>query len=249
MKIKNFIIKNINKLKNIISLLLIASTTLFAQSTAHTNFWNKLAINKPLSNKINIEVEFQKRYQEDINHNFAENKLLSSIRFWIYYKINDKINLIASPFAYFENNPIIIKESDVNKILNYENRYAVAIELTQKLNSKIKFQNRTGIEFRNFINTSPDYFRFREKLSIKYTLTSKISLNGYDEILINSNSGEGLHYFDQNRLGSNISYNPNKNIKIEIGFIKIEHSQRNPSDILSENNFVLNTFFTLPNKN
>ncbi len=238
-------------MKNIILILLITTTTLFGQNASNMNFWSKIAIGQPLTNKINAEAEFQKRWQKDSNENsnsIPDYKLLSSFRFWIYYKLNDNITFIASPFAYFENDPIIKTENDKNKISNYENRYTCAVELTKKNTSKIKLQNRIGLEYRNFINTTPDYFRLREKLSVKLTINSKLSFIGYDEILINSNSTNGVHNFDQNRLGINLSYNPTKKIKIDLGFMKVERSQRNSIDNLLENNIVLNTYFTLPNK-
>jgi len=238
-------------MKKIILILLVTSATVFAQNTSHTNFWSKIAIAQPLTNKINAEAEFQKRVQKDTDENsngIPDYKLLSSFRFWIYYKLNDNITFIASPFAYFENNPIINIESDKNKISSYENRYTAAVELNKIITTKIKLQNRTGLEYRNFINTSPDYFRLREKLSIKITITPKLSLIGYDEILINSKSTNGLHNFDQNRLGINFSYNPTKKIKIDLGYMKVERSQKNSLDNLFENNIVLNTYFTLPNK-
>ncbi len=231
--------------------LLFTSTMLFAQNTTHTNFWSKIAISVPINSKINAESEFQKRWQKDSNENsncIPDNKLLSSIRFWIYYKQNENITFIVSPFAYFENDPIIKTENDKNKISSYENRFTCAVELTKKITSKIKLQNRIGLEYRNFINTTPDYFRLREKLSVRFNINSKISLIGYDEILVNSNSTNGLHNFDQNRLGLNLNYYPTKKIKIEFGFMKVERSQRDNIDNLLENNIVLNTYFTLPNK-
>ena len=44
--------------------------------------------------------------------------------------------------------------NDKNKISSYENRFTCAVELTKRITSKIKLQNRIGIEYRNFINTS-----------------------------------------------------------------------------------------------
>ena len=231
--------------------MLISTTTFFAQNASHTNFWSKIALTQIITNKISAEAEFQKRWQNDIinnPNNYVDYKLATSLRFWIYFKPNENTTICLSPFSYFENNPIIKTESDKSKISSYENRYAAAIELSYNRITKLKLQTRTGIEYRNFINNSPDYFRFREKLSIKFTINSKLILTGFDEILINSNSLNGLHNFDQNRLGTSLSYSPTKRIKIELGYIKIERSQRNSIDNLLENNLVLNTYFTLPNK-
>ena len=232
-------------------LLFLFVNVLFAQETAHTNFWSRIALAQPITSKLKAEAEFQKRWQNDVaahSNNPFDYKLLSSLRFWTYYQLNDKVTLIASPFAYYENDPILKKESDKTKISSYENRFTVALELNQKLYNKLKFQSRTGIEYRDFKNTVPDYFRFREKLSLKYSFNPKFVLIGFDEILINATNSNGLHNFDQNRVGLSFNYKLLKELKLELGYMKIERSQKTISDLLNENDIVLNCYFTVPNK-
>jgi long-subunit fatty acid transport protein len=224
---------------------------LVAQETAHTNFWSRIAIKQPIISKLKAEAEFQKRWQNDVtsnSNNPFDYKLLNSLRFWTYYQLNDKITFIISPFAYYENDPTIKKESDKTKISSYENRYTVALELNQKLFDKLKIQNRTGIEYRDFKNTVPDYFRCREKLSLKYNFNPKFTLIGFDEIFINTTNSNGLHNFDQNRVGIILNYKFMKEFKIEFGYMRIERSQKAISDLLNENDIVFNCYYTLPNK-
>lgn len=237
--------------RTILLLLFLFANILFAQQSTHTNFWSRISIVQPITSKLKAEVEFQKRWQNDVtsnSNNPFDYKLLNSLRFWTYYQLNDKITFIISPFAYYENNPIIKKESDKTKISSYENRYSVVLELNQKLLDKLKLQSRTGVEYRDFKNTVSDYLRFREKLSLKYSFNPKFALIGFDEILINSTNSNSLHNFDQNRLGLSFIYNPINVLKLELGYMKIERSQKMISDLLNENDIVLNCYFTLPNK-
>jgi hypothetical protein len=238
-------------LKKTTLLLLLLVNTLWAQETSHTNIWSRTAISKSINSKLKVETEFQKRWQNDItsnSNNPFDYKLMTSVRLWAYYQWNDKFTFIISPFAYYENNPIIKNDSDKSKIYSYENRYTIALEFNLKVYEGLKLQSRTGIEYRDFKNTSPDYFRAREKLSLKYNFNAKFALTGYDEYFFNATNSEGLHNFDQNRLGLLLSYNFIKELKLEIGFIKIERSQKNSTEHLSENDIVLNCYYTLPNK-
>ena len=63
-----FVFKTFNIVKKTF-FLLFTTTTLFAQNISHTNFWSKISIGHPLTNKINAEAEFQKRWQKDSNEN------------------------------------------------------------------------------------------------------------------------------------------------------------------------------------
>lgn len=227
------------------------ASILFAQQSMHTNLWSRVSATQPVNSKLKAEVEFQKRWQNDgtVNSNTTfDTKLMSSLRFWTHYQFNDKLIFLISPFAYYENEPVINKESDKTKKSSYENRYAVALEFNQKLTDKLKLQSKTGIEYRDFKNTAPDYFRCREKLSLKYSFNTKFALLGYDEILINTTNSNGLHIFDQNRLGFSLIYNPITMLKLELGYLKIERSQKSISGLLHEKDIVVNCYYTLPNK-
>lgn len=228
-----------------------SANILFAQQSMHTNLWSRIAVTQPVNSKLKAEVEFQNRWQNDVavNSNYTfDTKLMSSLRFWTHYQFNDKLIFLISPFAYYENEPLINEESDKTKKSSYENRYAVALEFNQKLTDKLKLQSKSGIEYRDFKNTALDYFRCREKLSLKYNFTTKIAALGYDEILINTTNSNGLHHFDQNRLGFSLIYNPTTMLKLELGYLKIERSQKSISDLLHEKDIVVNCYYTLPNK-
>lgn len=238
-------------LKNILfSTIFFISNFIFSQQN-HYNFWNRVAISNSFSKKYKAEIEVQNRWQNDIYSKdkiWFEDKLMNSFRLWNYYQANDKICIVVSPFAYFENSPIIKNEGDENKVVSYENRYSVLLEIKETFLKKIVLINKIGLEYRDFKNSSPDYFRFREKIGFKYELNSKWSLLTYDELFMNANDKNGNHIFDQNRIGLSVNFNAIKNLKFEVGYMFNNRSQRNSSTNLQENNLLINTYYTLPNK-
>ena len=237
--------------KGFILLLFLATHLIVAQESNHYNFWNRMAIATPITKQLKAELEIQNRWQNDMydnNTKWVEAQLMNSFRLWSYYQLNEKICFIASPFGYFENNPIIKNEGDESKAKIYENRYSLLMEIKERLFQKTYVINKFGIEYRDFKNWSPDYFRFREKLSVRYELNSKWALVTYDELFINTTNKNGIHEFDQNRIGLMVNLNPIKSLKLELGYMLNTRSQKNSTTNLQENNFVLNTYYTLPNK-
>lgn len=227
------------------------SNFIFSQQQNHYNFWNRIAISQSFAKKYKAEFEIQNRWQNDINSNdklWFEDKLMNSFRLWGYYQLNNKICVIVSPFAYFENNPIIKNEGDEDKAKSYENRYSLVMEWKENLFQNTFLINKIGVEYRDFKNVSPDYFRIREKLGVKYELNSKWSLMTYDELFMNANIKNGIPIFDQNRIGFSVNLNSIKNLKFEFGYMMNSRSQRNSSLNLNENNLVVNTYYTLSSK-
>ncbi len=235
----------------LILVLLFVSSSIIAQEKTHYDFWNRITISQPITKSFKAEIEFQNRWQNDYysrNTFWFEYQLMNSIRLWGYYQLNPKISVFISPFAYFENSPIIKNDGNENKVKSYENRYTIGLEWKQNLFQKTFLIYKNSIEYRDFKNTSPDYFRFREKLGLKQELNSKWSLFAYDELFINAINSNGNHFFDQNRIGFSVNLNANKNLKFELGYLFNVRSQKNSSINLQENNLILNTYFTIPNK-
>lgn len=225
---------------------------LSVHSQNHYNFWNRIAVSHTLTENIKAEFEIQNRWQNDLYSNekiWFEDKLMNSFRLWMYYRIHDHLTLLISPISYFENNPIIRNIGDENKSLTYENRYSVLIERNVKILPKTSFINKVGIEYRDFKNSAPDYFRAREKLTFKYDLSSKYAVLAYDELFINCINKDGITIFDQNRTGLSVNYTGIKNLKLELGYMYNYRSQRNTDVHLSENNLTVNTYYSIPKKN
>lgn len=215
----------------------------------HTNFWSRFTIDKSFSSKIKFDVEFQYRQQNGFgNNNLFSEPLLYSLRTWFIYQPKNELQFSISPLAYFYHFPIINKASDATK--PFLNEYRVSFAMDNKIANfkKYIFQNRVGLEYRIFQPTIKNGIRFREKVGLKYDFSYKWNVFLYDEMLLNLYGVNNNHLFDHNRLGLHTAYKFTKNIKIEAGYIFITRLQRTATEVMEDNNFILNCTYLLQNK-
>jgi hypothetical protein len=220
-----------------------------AQNASHLNFWTKGVISLPIKEKIKIETELLYRRQNDYtlqSTNFFQEKLLSGLAFWGYYQHTKNMVFSASPFAYYCQNSLILREEDKQKVQVKEIRFSAAVELKSEVSKKLFLIDRTCLEYRDFQNTNPKIVRVRNRLGLRYELNNQWNVVAFDEILLNLKGASPAHIFDHNRVGLFLNVKPFQNMRIETGYIYINRLPKNSIEFLYEHNFLVNLYFTLP---
>lgn len=222
---------------------------LFAQTVSHLNFWSRLSISQPISEKWKVEAEFQHRRQNDYamqSVDFFQENLLNSFRTWVHYQHKDDIGFSFSPFAYYWHNSIIISEADREKPQQNELRFSAAVDLKHEVVKKLWLIDRSCFEYRQFKQPNTDFIRVRNRLGLRYEFNSKWNITLFDELFLHVKGAAPSHIFDHDRLAALINYKPSKNIRFETGYMYISRLPRNTEELLHENNFLMHVYFTLP---
>lgn len=224
------------------------SNSIVAQSDSHLNMWMKLSLSHNIGKRFKIELECHHRRQNDFAEgleNPFQYRLLSATRLIGYYQLNENTTIILSPFAYFWNSPIIQTASDKLKPALKEIRYSVFVDSKQALYSHLYLTNKTGLEYRDFQQPNADIWRLRHRLGLRYDWT-KWSLALWDEALLNIKGTAATHIFDHNRVGLVLGFKPSSTTKLELGYIQASRLTKTSTDLLEENNLVLNLYYNIP---
>ncbi|MDX2002866.1 MAG: DUF2490 domain-containing protein [Chitinophagales bacterium] len=226
-------------------LCLLTRTSLKAQQ--HFNLWTRATVALPFAKKFRTDVEYQHRRQSGFgNHNAFDDNLMHSFRLWFNYRHSQHVSFIISPFAYFSNFKVIQKASDEPAQKSKEYRFAVAIDLQGELAKHFFITGRTGLEYRLFEAPSNNFVRFRNRIGLRYDAHSKISLQLFDELLLNIAGTDIQHFFDHNRAAFIFSYAPVKPFRMDIGYIYITRLGRTATTTFDEANFVCHLTYILP---
>lgn len=189
------------------------------QSLLWTRYYNQLTINS----KWSIHSEFDNR----IFINPVEENLYV-IRVHGRYKINKSVDLGAG-FSYFSVATQVSEVTNDFRIPEYRGQ--------QDISWKQEFGNfmmnqRFQVEERFFHNANKDglqsgttfNWRFRYRLQGEFSCWKKdhqyLKAIVYDEIMINAGENIIKNTFDQNRIYAALQYGINKNIALELGYLK-----------------------------
>lgn len=237
----------INALILIVTISFFSATKTVAQE--HTNSWFRTTLSIPVTEKIKTDLELQHRRQNDFeSDNLFDKNLMYTFRTWLYYKQNKDVVYAISPFAYFSNYKIILKESDAAAKSTNEYRFSASVELQHELANKFFIVDRTAIEYRVFEGDKVNVIRLRNRLAFRYDINLNYNLAIGNEIFINASRTNTLDIFDQNRIFTNFSYKPNLAVKLDIGYIYISRLPQINNNLLEENNIYLNFTYTLHEK-
>ncbi len=189
------------------------------QSLLWTRYYNQLTLN----NKWSIHSEFDNR----IFINPVEENLYL-IRIHGRYKINKDVDLGAG-VSYFSVATQIPEVTNDFRIPEYRGQQ----DITWKQEyGKLSINQRFQVEERFFHNANKDglqsgtnfNWRFRYRLQGEYTWWKKenqyLRAIAYDEIMINAGKNIVHNTFDQNRIYAALQYGVNKNIALELGYLK-----------------------------
>lgn len=189
------------------------------QSLLWTRYYNQLTINY----KWSIHTEFDNRV---FINPFEENLFL--IRMHGRYKINENFDLGAG-VSYFSVATQVPENTNDFRTPEYR--------IQQDITWKQEFENfslhqRFQVEERFFHNADKNglqpgttfNWRFRYRLMGEFPFWKKesqyIKAIVYDEIMINAGENIINNTFDQNRIYTAVQYGINKNIALELGYLK-----------------------------
>lgn len=189
------------------------------QSILWTRYYNQLSINK----KWSVYSEFDNRiFINPVEQNLYEFRVQGR------YKINNNIE-VGAGFAYFS---VATQDPEINTGFNVpEYRGQQDIIWKQDI-GKITLLQRFQVEERFFYNASKVEllpgttfnWRFRYRLQGEYSCWKKenryLKAIVYDELMINAGGNVVKNTFDQNRIYAALQYGVNKNIALELGYLK-----------------------------
>lgn len=190
------------------------------QSLLWTRYYNQLNIN----DKWSLHTEFDNRV---FINPIEENLFL--LRMHGRYSINNNIE-VGVGYAYFS-----VATQDPNNSKDFktpEHRIQQDISWKQDLSNSIVLNQRFQIEERFIHNSntvglvpgSTFNWRFRYRLQGEFSCWRKesdyLKAIVYDELMINAGENIVKNTFDQNRIYAALQYGVNKNIALELGYLK-----------------------------
>lgn len=189
------------------------------QSLLWTRYYNQLTIN----NKWSVHTEFDNRiFLKPTEEN------LYVLRLQGRYKINPEFE-VGGGFAYFS---VATQNPDITYDFNVP-EYRTQQDITWKQDiGSITLNQRFQVEERFFHNANKEgllpgttfSWRFRYRLQGEYSYWKKenqyLKAIAYDELMINAGESIVKNTFDQNRIYAALQYGVNKNIALELGYLK-----------------------------
>jgi len=189
------------------------------QSLLWTRYYNQLVIN----NKWSVHSEFDNR----IFLNPTEENLFE-FRVQGRYKINNNIEFGAG-YAYFS---VATQDPEITTDFNVPEHRAQQDIMWKQEYGKFTLNQRFQVEERfihnsdkeKLLNGNTFAWRFRYRLQGEFSCWKKenryLKAIVYDELMINAGENVVKNTFDQNRMYAAFQYGLNKNIALELGYLK-----------------------------
>jgi hypothetical protein len=189
------------------------------QSLLWTRYCNQLTLN----NKWSLHTEFDNRvFLKPTEEN------LYVLRLQGRYKINPEFE-VGGGFAYFS---VTTQNPDVTfdfKVPEYRTQQDItwkhdieSVTLNQRFQVEQRFIHKANKE--GLLPGTTFYWRFRYRLQGEYSCWKKenqyLKAIVYDELMINGGKNVVKNTFDQNRIYAALQYGVNKNIALELGYLK-----------------------------
>lgn len=229
----------------VISLLL--SLPSFAQT--HATVWFRGTLMIPFGNKIEADLELQHRRQNGFENRCPlDQNLLFSFRNWIHYRITKQLTLSASPLAVFYNYVLIDNQTDELAPPRSEVRFSFAGEVKTNPDKSLVFYGKSAFEARRFLQTGSTQFRWRNRIGILYNCTEKLKTGAFIEGMVNVQELPSPFSPEQIRIGVQLNYSFTRDLKGELGYLKIFRYPSSAGLSGSEHNLVLNITYRLKQK-
>jgi hypothetical protein len=222
--------------------LLYVSSIAYAQNYHHNVFSLALTIADTINQRTKLELSLQKRTQNTTldRNNFFKTSQLNSVLFWLNFAVSKTSKISVSPFAYYENFPLIAKVNDEN--LSPVKEFRFSVRYTNDHRSKIvDYGNRYSVEYR--VRDLKHDGVYRSNFRMRYMAKLEKSFNGLlshrkpvtfqlnDEVFLQF--GKAVHnrpnVFDQNRIYLGFNYEVLKNFKTSLGYL-YGFQERNTGD-------------------
>lgn len=201
-----------------------------AQTYQHFTSWNRLAINKKLSEHWEMNAEIHWRRQSDFtstNDNPLTLRLSEGYRISAIYRKKE----MAYSFApiVFHTYPLYGKNSDLTRPTRWEIRPILFAEWTKVLSKKWTFRSRLGYEYRMFQLADGSWGdvqgRARLRLQMRYNLNKKNIVYISEEPLYNVSPNIPANSFSQNQLYFAYNHAFTPHFSAEVGYMW-NHRQR-----------------------
>lgn len=212
----------------------------------HYNAWFRGTLSIAAGKKTWIDTELQHRRQNGLgNANMFDHDLMFAYRSWVHYQPREGLRLSVSPFACFSNYRIIQQQADEGAAPRREIRFSAAVELKHRISRKLYLTERSAIEQRFFDQHQPGMTRLRTRPGFHYDLTGTLRLGIYDELFLHIAGASYSHFFDQNRVGLDLSCKVTPNLKIDAGYLYISRLPLRKATKIYEKNVYLNLAYSL----
>ncbi len=210
-----------------------------------SNLWTRLTLQTKLTDKWEAALELQHRRQQPDNEHLFSRPLMYSVRPWIHYKLNPHFSLSVSPLAWYRQYPVLLTEKDVSKASMQEWRGTLAGSYQTTVLPQINFQSRVAVEYRNF-STGQQVLRTRIRTGFQYTLPGEVSLNAYNELMLNPTGAAPGHFLDQDRQSISAMAPISQGVAMEVGYMHIYRKLPTYDPIIQEHNYFVQLNISLP---
>ena len=209
------------------------------------NLWTRFTLQTKLNDKWEAALEFQHRRQHPENDPLFSKPLMYSVRPWINYKMNPHFSLSVSPLAWYQQHPVLLTAHDLAKDPMQELRSTLAVSYQTGLTRELSFQSRVGVEYRDF-STGQHVLRTRLRTGLQYSFSNNVSLNAYNEIMVNPAGVAPGHFFDQDRQAISGVLKLNQAVTVEAGYMHVYRKLPAYDNVIQENNYFVQFNISLP---
>ncbi len=217
-----------------------------AQHYGHFSLWNRILVQKKLSEHWEISADIHWRRQSNFagsDTNPLADPLMEGYRITTTYRVKE----LAFSFAPFLSHsyPLYANEKDLNRVARWEIRPAFIAEWTKKLSEKWTFRSRLGYEYRIFKRPDDvwgdEQGRARLRLQLRYSWDKKNTVFISEEHLYNVSPNVPANSFSQGQLYFAYNHTFTPHFAFETGYMW-NHRQRASLVEFDEEN-VLQTHF------
>ncbi|MES2519314.1 MAG: DUF2490 domain-containing protein [Bacteroidota bacterium] len=217
-----------------------------AQEYEHFTSWNRIAVQKKLTEHWELMADFHWRKQNDFTtHSFNPFtlNLMEGYRITTTYRIHS----FAFSFAPFfvHSYPLYGKTNDFKNPIKFEIRPALYTEWTKPLSEKWTFRSRFGYEYRIFKRLDNSWgdeqSRVRLRLQLRYSVNKDNTVFVSEEPIYNTPPHLPANTFSQNQLYFAYNHTFTPHFSTEVGYIW-NHRQRASLVEFDEEN-ILQTHF------
>jgi hypothetical protein len=217
-----------------------------AQHYEHFTSWNRVLVQKKLSDNWEVSADVHWRRQSDFagsGLNPLAESLMEGYRITTTYRVKE----MAFSFAPFLSHsyPLYANSKDLSRPIRWEIRPTFNAEWTKKLSDKWTLRSRLGYEYRIFKRTDDiwgdEQGRARLRLQLRYTLNKKNTLLMSEEPLYNVSPNVPANSFSQNQVYFGLNHTFTPHFAFETGYMW-NHRQRASLVEFDEEN-VLQTHF------
>ena len=209
--------------KFVLVVVILLTTSIYAQTTTYNQFWNEYQFNKTINEKWSAELNLAATYSStESSPNIFEQNTQRSIRGWGHYYLSPRWKL-STFLAYNYNKDV----PEIGQFKSPEVRFSLqGIYYFHKTGYTLS--TRMRLELRHMRNEDDSYenvLRYRQQIKYLQPLNSKVLRQGViyavasDELFIKSGTKvTGQSFFDRNRLNIGAGYLLSDDVQVELTY-------------------------------